>query len=70
MPRRPDTRPTRRWPKSDPAPDRHAPLAVTRRPPPALYHEADAIVRVCSFCILEWNEGGWQHDRACILAAR
>jgi len=62
---------SRRWPSRPASTDRHAPAAVSRREPPdAYYREPDAIERVCAFCVLEYRDSRWQHDRACILAAR
>lgn len=68
-----DTRDRRRWPSRPPAADRHTPLALrppAERLPGDYYHEPDPIERICAYCTLEWRDGGWQHDRACILAAR
>jgi hypothetical protein len=62
MPRAKDTR---RWPKTDPPPDRHAPRAISPRPRPDLYHEPDEIEREC--CTMEWSGGRWQHERSCPL---
>ena len=73
MPRAKDTRDTRRWPKREVAPDHHTPRALTpvaERYAPRYYEDPDAIERICAFCTLEWADGGWQHDRACVLAAR
>lgn len=71
--RKPDTRDTRRWPSRPAATDRHTPLALrpaAERLPPRYYNEPDPIELVCSFCVLEYRDSRWQHDRACILAAR
>jgi hypothetical protein len=73
MPRAKDTRNSRRWPKTDPKPDRHAPAAISPHEPvlpDGYYHEADAIEGWC--CVQEWRDGAFRHDRACImrLAAR
>jgi hypothetical protein len=35
--------------------------------PAGFYRPADAIERVCPACTLAYRDGGWQHDRACIL---
>jgi len=74
MPRRkPDTRNSRRWPSRPAATDRHTPVALrpaAERLPGSYYHEPDAIERLCAYCTLEYRDGGWAHDRACILASR
>ena len=70
MPRAKDTRDSRRWPSRPAATDRHAPAAISPRPRPAWFSEPDPIELVCAFCVLEYRDSRWQHDRACILAAR
>jgi hypothetical protein len=55
----------RRWPASDPRPDRHAPAAIAPRPPPPWYADPDPIELAC--CTAEYADGGWQHERSCAL---
>jgi hypothetical protein len=42
-------------------------LRVGSQLPAGYYAEADPIELNCPACTLEWRDGGWRHDRACIL---
>ena len=70
MPRAKDTRDSRRWPKSAPVTDHHAPAAIARPDgtlPAGYYHEPDPIETGCPACTLEWRDGAFTHERSCVL---
>ncbi len=54
--------------------DRHAPRSAQHpadRPVPEIYYPADPDVDLfCIACTPELREGGWQHDRACVIGRR
>lgn len=54
---------TRSWPSRPVATDRHAPAAISPRPPSDYYSEPDEIELDC--CVAEYADGGWRHSRSC-----
>lgn len=68
MPRAKDTRDSRRWPKSAPTTDHHAPAAVSapaRTLPDGFYADPDPIEGWC--CTQEWIDGAFRHERSCVM---
>jgi hypothetical protein len=53
--------------------DPHALPSMTdphTRTPREVYLSPDEIETECPACTLEWRDGGWHHDRACLFAGR
>ena len=52
-------------PAVSPPQRRHGPAFATTDRPGQGFYQLDEIERPC--CTMEWQDGGWQHDRSCTL---